>query len=239
MTIDILAFGAHPDDVELSIGGTIAKMVDRGRSVVIVDLTRGEMGTRGTPEIRAEEANAAAEVLGVTERINLDMGDGVLMDSLENRKLLIEVIRKYRPSLVLGQHWEDLHADHAAAGDLLKAVMYSTGFANYPADGPAYRPNEYLFYMAHFPFEPNFIVDITDYWELKVKAMACYESQLHSPSSDAPKTLISQPDFMDKLESRARHFGSQIHCSFGEPFSTRRAVPMDDPVEHYRPFRKI
>jgi len=239
MGVDILAVGAHPDDVELIAGGTIAKLTSRGKSVAILDLTQGEMGTRGSVETRRNEAKSAAKVLGVSERVFLNFGDARVEDSLDNRRQVIEVIRQLRPTLVMGHYWDDLHPDHAAAGRILRAVMYPSGFAKYPADGDPFRPNEYLYFMAHTPFEPSFIVDVTGFYERKLEAIACYASQLHKDGSTEPRTLISQPDFVKRIEARARYFGSLIDCEFGEPFLVTRPVPMADPVEHYSPFRKI
>jgi bacillithiol biosynthesis deacetylase BshB1 len=239
MGVDVLAVGAHPDDVDMIAGGTVLKLKDRGKSVVIVDLTRGEMGTRGSPDLRAEEALSAAQVLGVEDRIILDMGDGRLENNEENRRRLIEIIREYRPRIVMGHYWEDLHPDHVAAGWLLRSVMYPCGFANYPADGEPFRPNEFLYFMAHFTFTPSFIVDVTDYHEKKMEAVRCFGSQLHAPGNAEPATNIAQPDFLKKLEGRARHFGNMIDRTFGEPFYVLRSVPMLDPVDHYAPFPRI
>jgi len=241
MGVDVLAIGAHPDDVELAIGASAAKLVDLGHEVVMLDLTRGEMGSRGTPELRAEEAAAAAEVLGVAERIGLDMGDGILMDTLENRRQLIEVIRRTRPKLILAPYWDDLHPDHAAAGQLVRSVIYPVGFANYPAEGEPYRANEALFYMMHTAFEPSFVFDVTGYWEKKLEAIRCYGSQVGPRADDGmdPPTNLSHPDFFRRLEGRSRHFGHLIGRTFGDAFITVRPVPMADPVAHYAPFEKL
>ncbi len=239
MGIDILAVGAHPDDVDMISGGTLAKLASRGKEIVIVDLTRGEMASRGTPEQRAKEAQAAASVLGVRERIALDLGDGVLTDDLENRRILIELIRHHRPSLILTHYWDDLHPDHAAAGSLIRSIMYPVGFANYPADGEPYRPNEVLFFMAHNSFEPSFIVDVDGYHDTKMEAVSCFASQVYQPDSSEPPTGIAQPDFLLKLESRARYFGARIGRTFGEPFLVTRCVPMVDPCDHYSEFGKL
>lgn len=239
MTVDILAIGAHPDDVEMICGGTIAKMVDRGYSAAIIDMTRGEMGTRGTPEIRAAEAAAAAKVLGCVERVNLELPDGRMVNSEEARVKVVEQIRRLRPKLVLSHYWEDLHPDHSATGHIVKDTMYPAGFANYPARGAPFRPNEYLFFMAHFPFEPSFVVDIAGYWEKKVESILCYKSQLHDQTVDGLETLIAEPTFLKRLEGRARNYGNMIYREFGEPFLVRRPVPVEDPVALYAPFGKV
>jgi N-acetylglucosamine malate deacetylase 1 len=236
---DILAIGAHPDDVEMIVGGTLAKMIDRGRKVVTVDLTRGEMGTRGTPEVRAREAAAAAATLGVKERINLDMGDGVLEDTLKNRARLVEVIRDYRPAIVLCHYWKDLHPDHMAAGMMVQNIMYPLGFEKYPADGEPYRPNAFLFYKGHIPFVPSFVVDTSGYFEKKMEAIRSFSSQLHNANSDERLTGIAKPDFLLRIEARDRYFGSLIERTHGEPFKIKRAVPVDDPTELFAPFARV
>jgi len=239
VAVDILAIGAHPDDVEMICGGTIAKMVDRGYTAAIIDMTRGEMGTRGTPEVRAAEAQAAAEVLGVTERVNLGLPDGRMVNDEAARIKVVEQIRRLRPKLVLSHYWEDLHPDHAATGHIVKDTMYPAGFANYPAVGEPFRPNEYLFFMAHFPFEPSFIVDVAGYWEKKVQSVQCYRSQLHDATVDGLETLIAEPTFLKRLEGRARNYGNMIYREFGEPFIVRRPVPVEDPIAMYDSFTKV
>lgn len=237
--VDVLAIGAHPDDVDMTCGGTLAKMSARGRSVAIVDLTRGEMGTRGSPEIRAQEAQAASKILGARERIALDLGDGVLENDAESRRQVIELIRRLRPIIILTHHWEDLHPDHAAVGQILRSVMYPAGFANFPARGEPYRPNEVLFFMAHIPFEPSFIIDIDGYHDTKIKAVRCFSTQLGLTKNEDLPTRISQPGFLQQLDARARYFGALIGRTFGEPFLVTRPVPMEDPVGHYLPFAEI
>jgi bacillithiol biosynthesis deacetylase BshB1 len=240
VSVDVLAIGAHPDDVEMTVGGTLAKMIDRGRSVAIVDMTCGEMGTRGTPETRAAEADAAAKVLGVSERVNLGLPDGMLQETQEGRKLLIEQIRRLRPSIVLAPYVEDMHPDHAATGKMVHGVMYPVGFAKYPAEGEPFRPREFLYYMSHFTFEPSFIVDISDHHERKIESVKCYSSQFEANrDDDKGQTWIGEPGFLKILEGRARHFGSLIHKTYGEPLLAPRAIPMDDPVAHYEPFFKV
>jgi len=238
MSIDVVAIGAHPDDIELIAGGTIAKLTARGKRVAVIDLTRGEMGTRGTPDVRAKEAEKAAGILGLVERINLDLGDGVMENTLPNRVRLIEEIRRLRPVIVMTHHWHDLHPDHIAASEMVRSIMYPLGIDKFPATGEPYRPNEFLFFMGHFAFEPNIIVDVSDYFDTKMQAVHCYTSQLFNSGSREPETNISQADFLQVIEARARHYGSLILKRFGEPFATLRPVPVDDVVDHYLPFVK-
>jgi len=239
MSIDALAVGAHPDDVELGIGGTIAKLTSSGKSVVLLDLTRGEMGSRGTPEIRKAESEKASTVLGIKERVTLDLGDSILQSTLEARKQVMEVIRKYRPTIIFAPYWDDLHPDHAAAGIIVKSTIYPSGFTKYPAAGEPYRANGVLFFMMHTEFNPSLVVDVTGYHEKKIEAIKCYASQLHTDKSNEPKTNLSRPGFISKLEARAMYFGSSIGTEYGEPFLTIRNVPVQDPVNLYFPFKRI
>ena len=233
---DVLAVGAHPDDVELRAGGTLHKLAEKGYRVVICDLTRGEAATRGTPEQRLEEASKAAAVLGASERINLGLPDGRLTDLLEYRDRIIEVIRRFRPTLVLCSYPEDLHPDHAAAGRLLKACLYPAGIGKYPVEGVPWRPRALLFYMAHSFFRPDFIVDTTGHFEAKRRAVECYRSQLYNPPSPGPLTWVSKPDLFEELKGRDRYFGSLIGRRYGEPFAVMGFVPFDDPVAHFSGF---
>lgn len=239
MKVDVLAIGAHPDDVELTIGGLIAGLVRRGKRVAVVDLTRGEMGTRGTPAERMKEAAAASEILGLSERINLDLGDGQLKSTPETRRKLINEVRRLKPTIVLSHHWHDLHPDHVAAAEMMRDSMYPMGMPKYPADGDPYRPNEVLFFMGHFPFDPQLIVDVSQDMDTKLAACRCYASQLYKPGSRERQTGISQPDFLEHIVARARHYGSQILKKYGEPLAVRRPVPVHDLVDHYQPFSKL
>ncbi len=236
MPVDVLAIGAHPDDVELRVGGTVRKLVSAGRSVAIVDLTRGELATRGTPDTRTAEAAEAARALGVADRVNLGLPDGRLENTLSYRTAIIEAIREFRPTIVLCHHFNDLHPDHAAAGALLRSCLYPGGFQKYPARGEPYRPHAVLFYMAHVPFEPSFIVDTTGHFAVKRTAIQCYRSQLFDPEIRDRLTRIAKPDLMKEIEARDRYFGSLIERPYGEPFVVLQHLPMDDPVEHFKPF---
>jgi bacillithiol biosynthesis deacetylase BshB1 len=233
MAVDLLVFAAHPDDAEMAAGGLIAKMTRAGRTVGIVDLTRGELGSRGTPEERAEEAAAASEILGVSVRENLGLPDGGVVESLENRKPVVDAIRRHRPTLVIAPHLEDAHPDHAATGRIVESAMYPSGFANYDTGTEPYRPAGLAHCMHHYPFDPSFVVDISDVWEQKMEAVRCYGSQLHREGSDEPVTNISRPDFLDRFAGRFRHYGFLIGAAWGEPFWTRRPVPLPDPVSSF------
>ncbi len=228
MGTDVLAVGAHPDDVELSAGGTVAKLVAEGFSVVILDLTRGERASRGTPERRREEAEKAARVLGARRRIILDMGDAVLEDNMDNRKLLVETIREVRPRLVLAPYWEDTHPDHAAAGRMVRDSIYPSGFRNFPAAGAPHRPQTVLFYMCHKPFIPDLVVDVSDHMKTKMAAIREHHSQFDPPSDGETETRISSPRFLPMIEAKARYYGEMIGREFGEPFALHEPLPVRD-----------
>jgi len=233
VSVDMLVIAAHPDDAEMAAGGLIAKMVSHGHAVGIVDLTRGEMGTRGTPDQRALESAAADEILGIAVRENMGLPDGGLTDSLEYRRIVVDAIRRHRPTLVVAPPIEDLHPDHAAAGRLVAAAHYPTGFTKYETGTPPHRPRAVIHMMNHYEFMPTFIVDITDVWETKMEAVRCYGSQLHKQESDEPATKVSSPEFLAAFEGRYRHYGSMIGATFGEPFWSARPAPVVDPVLAY------
>lgn len=235
MALDLLVFAAHPDDAELAGGGLLARANALGQKVGIVDLTRGELGSRGTPETRAEESAAADRVLGVSVRENLGLPDGGLVpNDLDARRLVVDAIRRHRPTLIAAPHLEDLHPDHAAAGRIVADALYPSGFANYETGSRPYRPAGLIHYMNHFAFEPSFVLDITDVFEVKLAAIRCYASQLHREGSTEPATNISRPDFLARIEGRAREYGSRIGVGFGEPWFSSRPVPVQDPVALWR-----
>ncbi|MCZ6689487.1 MAG: bacillithiol biosynthesis deacetylase BshB1 [Planctomycetota bacterium] len=231
--IDVLAIGAHPDDVEFGVGGILARLAQQGKKVKIVDLTRGEIGTRGTPEIRKAEAEASARVLGVEDREILDLGDGQLQANLESRRAVIEIIRKHRPTIVIAPHVEDLHPDHASAGRIVSEAFYPSGFANYPAGGEAYRPRGVLFYQAHLRFDPSFVVDTSETFDKKMEAIRCYASQLHKEQDDEPQTGISHPEFLGRIEARDRYYGSLVGSKYGEPLRSLRLLRTDSPLDFF------
>lgn len=233
MKLDVLAIGAHPDDVELSCGGTVARLASEGRQVGILHLTRGERGTRGTPEERLAEAERAAAALGAADLAFLDCGDGGLRRGEAEEDALIEVLRAWRPEVVLGPAPRDRHPDHARAHQLVEAACFYSGLAN-RGEGPAHRPAAVFSYMQHDPFEPSFVVDVTAFWERKLAALAAYRTQLHQPDADPaeqrdqPVTKISTPEFALMIEGRARHFGALIGAAFGEPFWSRLPLAVPD-----------
>ncbi len=233
---DVLAFGAHPDDVELGIGGTVLSLVAQGYRVVIVDLTRGELGTRGTPEIRAREAAEASRLLGASERVNLGLPDGsVLLDDVSRRKV-VEVIRRFRPVIVCGPRPDDLHPDHAHASDIITDAAFLAGVRRWAADGAPHRPRAVLEYASHTQFAPSFVVDVSPYFARKKEACLAYQSQFFNPASAEPATYISSTRFWDWWEGRARHYGNLVGAEFGEPFRVAGPLLVADPVAQFRDF---
>jgi len=227
---DVLAIGAHPDDVELTMSGLLLRLRDAGRSVAILDLTRGEAATRGTPEVRAEEAAAAARLLGAEERVALDLGDGRLEPSLEVRRAIVDAIRRFRPSLVLAPHREDLHPDHAAAGAAVRSVRYVSGMANWhPGPHPPHRPRTFLYSLHHnSDVAPSLVVDVTAVFERKMALVRCFPSQLHDPASKAPRTNVASEEFLPRWEARHRWFGEKIGVRYGEPWVHEGPLAVDD-----------
>lgn len=227
---DVLAIGPHPDDIELSAGGTVAHLAAGGHSVVLLDLTRGEMATRGTPETRDTEAARAAEILGVTrECLGLPDG-GVSSRSAEHLSRTVEAIRRHRPRLVLTLHWHDDHPDHIEGGELVRRAVYLSGLRNYPGSGSEpHRPARVLFAMGRRPFDPSVVVAVDAVYETKRKVLAAYASQFFREESDPLVTPISDPEFLHRVEARDRHYGAMIGAVYGEPFFERGPVPVGDP----------
>jgi bacillithiol biosynthesis deacetylase BshB1 len=232
--LDVLAIGAHPDDVELGCGGTLALLARLGRKVGILHLTRGERGTRGTTAEREEEARRAAAALGAVELAFLDCGDGGLRTGEAEEDALIGLLRTFRPDLVLGPTPHDRHPDHGRAHALVEAACFYAGLANRARDrGPAHRPAAVFSYMQHDGFPPSFIVDVTAAWEAKVASLAAYRSQLYQDDKDGkdetPMTEVSTREFRLAVEGRARHFGEMINAELGEPFWNRNPLAVRDP----------
>jgi bacillithiol biosynthesis deacetylase BshB1 len=229
---DVLAIGAHPDDVELTMGGLLLRLRDAGKSVAILDLTRGEGGTRGTPAIRAKEAEAAAALLGAEERVVLDHGDGRLAPTEEVRRAIVDAIRRLRPSLVLAPRTGDLHPDHDAAGEAVRSVRYVCGMAKwFPGPHAPFRPASFLFSMHHACDDaPSLVVDVTSVFERKMALVRCFSSQLHDPSSKEPRTNIASEEFLPRWEARHRWFGERIGVKYGEPWFADGPVAVLDPL---------
>jgi bacillithiol biosynthesis deacetylase BshB1 len=246
---DVLAFGAHPDDVELSAGGTVCRLVDEGYRVGIVDITRGELGSRGSAELRHDEAQTAAAILGVQVRENLGIPDGDIRNTPENRAKIIRVLRKYRPGILLINAPECRHPDHANAARLVGDAVFYSGLSRLETiEGDTlepWRPRHVLHYMQSLSFEPTLVVDVSDVWERRMEALLAYKSQFHVPeykeSNAEPETFVSNPDFLRWIESRGGTFGYRIGARFGEPFLYRHGpIGTDDVVAMLgkdRPYR--
>ncbi len=244
MKLDVLAVGSHPDDVELSCGGTVALLAEQGKKVGILHLTRGERGTRGTVAEREIEAEAAAQALGAAEMTFLDCGDGSLRRGEAEEDALIEVLRDRRPEILLGPPASDRHPDHGRGHRLVADAAFYAGLAR-RGTGEPHRPGAVFSYMQHDPFEPAFIVDVTGVWDRKIAALAAYDSQLYRPGSGRapgldgldgldglePMTKISSPEYFLAIEGRARHFGQMIGAAFGEPFGSRLPLAIRDVME--------
>lgn len=229
MKVDFLAIGAHPDDVELGCGGTIAKLISEGKTVAVVDLTRGEMGTRGTDETRAEEARNASEILGVSSRENLGMKDGFLINSEENQITIVKMIRKYRPEIVFANAIEDRHPDHAKAAKLISDACFLSGLPKVETslngeNQEAWRPKHIFHYIQWKNIKPEFVVDISDVIDKKIKACLAYKTQFYDPNSKEPMTPIATKDFLESLTYRAQDLGRLSGVDYAEGFTTERLL---------------
>jgi len=227
--VDILAVGAHPDDIELSCGGLLLEMKKRGHRFALLDLTAGEMGSRGTREERAQEAKAAAELLGASGRECLGLPDTKLEPTEGAVRLMAEAVRKWRPQLVVSMDAGDLHPDHAACARLVQRGVFLAALSNYAAAGEPHRVRRVIRYSRHAWFRPSFVVDITDSVEKKLAAIRCYRSQF-TREAPGPKTPISAPDFEEDLLALWRFHGQHIGAKYAEPFAMDGPPALPDPV---------
>jgi bacillithiol biosynthesis deacetylase BshB1 len=230
--LDVLAVFSHPDDAELSVAGTLLKLKSLGYRTGVIDMTRGEMGTRGTPEIRAREALEAARLLKLDVRLNLEHPDGHVWLTEESRKDLVRVIRRYRPRVLLTTHWDDPHPDHAATCRIVRDAARLATMGRYDAEAalPAVKMPAVMHSIYSRLVLPSFIVDVTDFVEEKMRAIKAHASQFFTAESEEPVTRISQEGFLDQIEYRMRYFGSLIGVKAGEPFYVREALNVEDPV---------
>lgn len=230
--LDALAIFSHPDDAELSVAGTLLRLKSLGYRTGVLDMTRGEMGTRGTPELRAEEAVEAARLMKLDLRINLELPDGHIWLTEESRTALVRVLRAHKPKVVLTTHWDDPHPDHANSCRIVRDAARLATMARYDEEGkqqPVGMPAIMHSLFSRHPV-PSFIVDVTDFVDEKMAAIRAYASQFYRAESKEPTTRISDPAFLDQIESRMRYFGSLIGVAAGEPFYVREALNVDDPV---------
>lgn len=233
MKLDILVIAAHPDDAELGAGGSIVKAIQSGKKVGILDLTRGEMGTRGTVETRKQESEISTKILGVVVRENVGLPDGFLENSNEFQMRILPFIRKYRPEIVLANAISDRHPDHGKGSKLASDACFLSGLRALKTtdeDGneqEAWRPKAVYHFVQDHYLKPDFVVDVSAQWEKKIEAIRSFKTQFYDPNSAEPKTPISTPDFMHFLDARGREYGRMIGVSFAEGFTTERPVGVD------------
>lgn len=225
--VDILAFGAHPDDVELSASGTLIKHIKAGKTVALVDLTQGELGSRGTADTRYAEAAEAARIMGISQRVNLKMPDGFFTHSQENLLKIVEIIRYFKPSIVLANAVEDRHPDHAKGSKLVSEACFLAGLlkieTHYAGEKQdAHRPSAVYHYIQDRHIKPDFVVDVTPYVDLKMQAIMAYKTQFYNPDSTEPQTPISTKSFIDFLNGRMAEFGRNIGVDFAEGYTVER-----------------
>ena len=232
MKLDILAFGAHPDDVELGCSGTIAKEVSLGKKVGIIDLTRGELGTRGSVEIRNSESAKASEILGVSVRENLDMRDGFFINDEAHQLKIIEILRKYRPEIVLCNAITDRHIDHGKGSKLVSDACFLSGLRQIKTElngeaQEAWRPKVVYHYIQWQNIEPDFVVDISGFLDKKMESVLAYGSQFYDPNSKEPVTPITSKTFLDSVKYRAEDLGRLVGVAYAEGFTTERYLAVN------------
>jgi len=229
MKLNLLAFAAHPDDIELSCGATLAKCASQGYSTGIVDFTQGQMGTRGTPEKRLEEANDAGKILGLKFRENLGFEDIFFKNDDLHQRAVVKMIRKYQPEVVLANSLNDRHPDHPRSAAIVTQACFLSGLQKYNTSideksQKPWRPRAVYHYIQSTPQEPDFVMDVSDHWQVKLDAIAAFKSQFYDPNSNEPETYISDPRFIEMLEGRGKVLGHSIGVSYGEGFVAGRVT---------------
>jgi bacillithiol biosynthesis deacetylase BshB1 len=228
--VDILSIAAHPDDIELTCAGTMIKMVDKGYTVGILDLTQGEMGTRGTPELRAREAEAARAVIGARFREVMNLGDSRLTASVENRLAVAEKIRAARPKTVILPYWEGRHPDHYRAATLGYEACYAAGLKQLPIGGEPYRPKKIIYASMYHNDRPSFLVDISPYWDRKLAAINCFASQFAGDMRDITELYPAWAKLIDQITTQCKYFGHLMGVDYAEPFAVKEVMAVDDVV---------
>ena len=232
LELDALAVFSHPDDAELTMAGTLLKLKHLGYRTGVLDVTRGEMGTRGTPEGRADEAREAARLMKLDVRLNLEQPDGHVWLTEDSRRAMVRVIRTYKPKVVFTAHWDDPHPDHAATARIVREAARLASMRRY--DEEAGQPAVPMPALAHSAYSrlvvPSFIVDVSDFIEQKMEAIRAHASQFYRPDADEPQTRISEKGFLNMIEYRMRYYGSLIGVAAGEAFYVRETLNIDDPV---------
>lgn len=233
MNIDILAFGAHPDDVEISCGGTLLRYANEGKRIVIVDLTQGELGTRGSADLRMEECRAASQILGLVDRVNLGMADGFFEENEAHLHQIIREIRHFRPKLIFANSIKDRHPDHGRAAALVARAAYLSGLPKIITERngisqEAYRAPMLLHYIQDMYIEPDLVLDVSAYAEEKIKVVQCFSSQFYDPDSTEPETPISNAHFFEFMKGRMLQFGRPIGAKYAEGFTVNRTLGIND-----------
>jgi len=233
MKLDILAFAAHPDDVELAASGTVIKHVNAGKKVGIVDLTRGEMGTRGTPDIRDQESDNAAKIMGLSARDNLRFRDVFFTNDEAHQLEVVRKIRQYQPEIVLANAVSDRHPDHSKASQLVTQACFMAGLSKIETDfndqlQKAWRPHAVYHYIQSSYVSPDLVIDVSDVWDKRMESLMAYGSQFHDPKSDEPETFISSPQFLELIKSRSVDLGKTIGVQHAEGFTVERVVGVKD-----------
>ena len=229
--VDVLTIAAHPDDVELTCAGTLLKMAGKGYSVGILDLTQGELGTRGTPEIRAKEGEKAAAVIGARFRERLNLGDSRLTASIENRMVVAEAIRAARPRTVILPYWEGRHPDHYTAATLGYEACYASGLKQLPVKGEPHRPKKIIYASMYWEVKPSFLVDITPYFSRKLDAINCFSSQFSGDLRDVTELYPAWGRLIDRITTQCKYFGHLMGVEYAEPFVVKEAMAVDDIVD--------
>ncbi|MBN1300537.1 MAG: bacillithiol biosynthesis deacetylase BshB1 [Melioribacteraceae bacterium] len=232
MKLDVIVFAAHPDDAEIGMGGTIALLTDNGFRVGIIDLTKAELSTRGDVKTRSAETVRASQILGLELRENLELSDGHLEVTDEYIKMIVRIIRNYKPEIIFAPYFNDRHPDHIAVSQIVKKAYFLSGLKNFDTGNSggkteAVRPKKIFYYMQSFKFDPKFIVDITKYFETKMNSVKAYKTQFFDPENTEPNTFISDPKFINYLEARSKFYGFQIGREYGEPFFSEEEVELD------------
>jgi bacillithiol biosynthesis deacetylase BshB1 len=229
MKLDILAFGAHPDDIELSCAGTLIKAAKAGKKVGIIDMTEGQLGTRGTAEIRLKEAAASAKIMGMAIRDNLGMMDGYFKNDDEHRIKLIQKIRQYQPDIIVANVPYDRHPDHGRASEMVSEAWFYAGLTKIETEWEgrkqeAFRPGRLFYYMQHFSYDFSFVVDTSEVFEIKMEAIRAFKSQFHDPNSKEPETVLSNPGFLQHVKDRDSELGYSIGAKYAEGFLSQRKI---------------
>ena len=227
MKVDVLVFGAHPDDVELGCGGTVIKLVEQGKKVAIIDLTRGELGTRGTAESRKEECENATKILGVAMRENMDFKDGFFKDDEKHKLALIKKIREYCPEIVIANAPSDRHPDHGRASQIVLDACFLSGLEKVDTKQKVWRPKAIYHYIQFNHLQPDFVIDISEQMEKKIEVVKAYKTQFYNSDSKETETIISKKGFLESVKYRAQDLGRQANCEYAEGFISHQMLKVD------------